>query len=241
MTTIDERARAGVRTAVDGAVATITLDRAPANRLAPDIMGALRSSLLEADDRPAVRAIVLTGAGETFCGGLDAERLADGGDPVVFAQALIDLLRVFPRLGTPVIAAVNGDALASGFSLVCAADFAVAVASARLGTIEASAGMWPMIAQVPVIHRLPARLAAQNVMTGVPFVADDLARWGLINGVVDNAGALPAAAAQWVEAATRSGATAAGRRVFHRMLDAGWDGALDEAMDEFVAMARATT
>ena len=57
-----------------------------------------------------------------FCGGLDIERIQAGADPVAFAAALVDLLRIFPRLGKPVIAAVNGDALASGYALVCAAD-----------------------------------------------------------------------------------------------------------------------
>ena len=94
------------------------------------------------------------------------------------------LLRVFPRLGKPVIAAVNGDALASGYALVCAADIAVTVDSARIGTFEASVGIWPMVAQVPPLQRLHPRHALENLLTGEPFDARRAYEIGIVNEVV---------------------------------------------------------
>ena len=139
----------GLERSSEGGVARLELAKPPRNLLDPDVMAALREAILEADADGDVQAIVLTGAGEMFCGGLDIERIQAGADPVAFASALVELLRVLPTLGKPVIAAVNGDALASGYALVCAADIAVTVDSARIGTFEASVGIWPMVAQVP--------------------------------------------------------------------------------------------
>ena len=102
----------------------------------------------DADD--AARVAVLTGDAQAFCAGAnlrDLPKLRDSGP--------LGPTRL--QLGKPVIAAINGDALASGYSLVCAADVAVAVDHARIGTFEASVGIWPMIAQVPaLLVTLPA-------------------------------------------------------------------------------------
>jgi enoyl-CoA hydratase/carnithine racemase len=154
---------------------------------------------------------------------------------------LVELLRVFPKLGKPVVAAVNGDALASGFSLVCAADIAIAVEGAKLGTYEASIGLWPMIAQVAPLHRCLPRHALQNIMTGVPFDARRAREIGVVNEVVDPA-ALADAVAEQVALATRAGpALAAGRRAFYRMLDLGYDESLSHALGEFTAMFETTS
>src|SRR6266540_2446319 len=103
----------GLERSRQGGLARLELAKPPRNLLDPDVMAALRGAILEADADADVQAIVLTGAGDTFCGGLDIERIQAGADPVDFASALVELLRIFPTLGKPVIAAVNGDALAS--------------------------------------------------------------------------------------------------------------------------------
>ena len=136
----------GLERSSEGGVARLALAKPPRNLLDPDVMTALREAILEADADGDVQAIVLTGAGEMFCGGLDIERIQAGDDPVAFASALVELLRVLPTLGKPVIAAVNGDALASGYSLVCAADIAVTVdtrASAPSRPASGSGRWWP--------------------------------------------------------------------------------------------------
>lgn len=217
-------------------VRRLRLDRPPKNLLEPALMHELRAELEAADGDDEVRAVVLTGTGETFCGGLDVAAIQAGGDPLEFARELVALLQALPKLGKPVIAAVNGDALASGFSLVCACDLAVAAAGTRLGTFEASIGIWPMIAQVPPLKRLLPRHALQNVLTGVPFAAEEALRFGAVNRVVA-ADEVESSVAELVELSTRAGtALAAGRRSFYRLLDLGYDEALDAALAEFTAM-----
>jgi enoyl-CoA hydratase/carnithine racemase len=231
---------AGLERSREGGLARLALAKPPRNLLDPDVMAALRGAVLEADDDSDVQAIVLTGAGDMFCGGLDIERIQAGADPVAFASALVELLRVLPRLGKPVIAAVNGDALASGYALVCAADIAVTVDSARIGTFEASVGIWPMVAQVPPLQRLHPRHALENLLTGEPFDAQRAYEIGIVNEVV-GAGELWRAVERWAQRSVRAGAAlAAGRRSFYRFRELSYDDALDASLEEFRAMFTAT-
>jgi enoyl-CoA hydratase/carnithine racemase len=230
----------GLERSRQGGLARLELAKPPRNLLDPDVMAALRGAILEADADADVQAIVLTGAGDMFCGGLDIERIQGGADPVEFASALVELLRVFPTLGKPVLAAVNGDALASGYSLVCAADIAVAVDSARIGTFEASVGIWPMIAQVPALQRLHPRHALQNLLTGEPFDARRAYEIGIVNEVV-SAGELWPAVERWAQLSVRAGkALAAGRRSFYRFRELSYDDALDASLEQFRGMFTAT-
>jgi len=230
----------GLQRSHDDGLAVLTLAKPPRNLLAPDVMHVLREAILEADADPDVEAIVLTGAGEMFCGGLDIERIQAGADPVEFASALVELLRIFPALGKPILAAVNGDALASGYSLVCAADLAVAVDSARLGTFEASIGIWPMIAQVPALQRLHPRHALENLLTGEPFPAGRAYEIGIVNQVVAGDELWPQVR-RWAQLSVRAGkALPAGRRSFYRFRELSYDGALSASLEEFRAMFTTT-
>jgi enoyl-CoA hydratase/carnithine racemase len=230
----------GLERSRKGGLARLELARPPRNLLDPDVMAELRDAILEADGDADVDAIVLTGGGDMFCGGLDIERIQAGADPVAFASALVELLRIFPTLGKPVIAAVNGDALASGYSLVCAADLAVAVDSARIGTFEASVGIWPMIAQVPALQRLHPRHALQNLLTGEPFDARRAYEIGIVNEVV-SAGELWPAVERWAQLSVRAGkALAAGRRSFYRFRELSYDDALTASLEEFRGMFTTT-
>jgi enoyl-CoA hydratase/carnithine racemase len=230
----------GLQRSHDDGLAVLTLAKPPRNLLDPDLMEALREAILEADADPDVEAIALTGTDDMFCGGLDIERIQAGADPVAFAGALVELLRVFPELGKPVLAAVNGDALASGYSLVCAADLAVAVDSARLGTFEASVGIWPMIAQVPALQRLHPRHALQNLLTGEPFDARRAYEIGIVNEVVAGDQLWPRVR-HWANLSVRAGkALAAGRRSFYRFRELSYDDALSASLEEFRGMFTTT-
>jgi enoyl-CoA hydratase/carnithine racemase len=227
----------GLRVRHAAGVATLTLDRPDRNLLVPELMDRLRDALLQADADDAVAAVVLANAGGTFCGGLDIPHMrASGGDPVAYATSAAELLRVFPRLGTPVIAAVGGDALALGYSLVCCADVAICTPGARLGTFEASVGMWPMVAQVPPLKRLGARHALENILTGEPFDARRAYEIGVVNRVVDEA-ELDEVVVAWAQRVAAAGAALApGRRSVYRMLELSFDEALDEGLAGFVKL-----
>ncbi|GAA1545897.1 enoyl-CoA hydratase/isomerase family protein [Nocardioides humi] len=227
-------ARIEVRT--EGATRVLTIDNGERNLLDPPLMDQLRSLLLEADTDEQVHAILLTGAGDTYCGGLDIAAIKQGADPRDFALTLAELLRTIPRLGVPVASAVNGDGLASGASLVAASDYAVAAEHARIGTVEVSAGLWPMIAQVPVIHRLGARRAIENVGSGEPFTAARARELGLVQQVVA-AGDEVAAALAWLESASRApGAARDGRPSLYEFADMSYDDALDASVPRFLAL-----
>jgi enoyl-CoA hydratase/carnithine racemase len=224
----------GVRIEQRGPASWLTIDSPDKNALHPELVAGLLEGLHAADEDPGVRAVVLTGDGSVFCGGVDVERLGQG-DPAEFATTLAQLFKTLPTLGVPVIAAVNGDALMSGFSLVCASDIAVAVDGARLGTTEASLGLWPMVAQVPVLHTLGRHHALQNILTGEPFVAWRAYEIGAVNEVVAPE-RLHAAVDEWVAKATRSEVLARGRRGAYRFVSMPYEDALDAALDEFAAL-----
>jgi enoyl-CoA hydratase/carnithine racemase len=230
----------GLERSREDGLAVLTLAKPPRNLLDPELMALMREAILEADDDPDVQAIVLSGEGAMFCGGLDIERIQAGADPVAFASGLTELLRVLPGLGKPVLAAVGGDALASGYALVCAADIAVAADHVRIGTVEASVGIWPMIAQVPPLQRLHPRHALQNLLTGEPFDAQRALEIGIVNSVV-GAEELWTEVRRWAKLSVGAGqALAAGRRSFYRFLDLSYDEALTASLEEFRSMFTST-
>lgn len=216
--------------------ATVVIEGAGRNLLDPASMGRLADDLRRADQDNTVTGIVLTGAGDVFCGGLDVGALRAGADPVEFATALVGLLKIFPALTKPIVARVNGDAVASGASLVAACDYAVAAPNSLIGTYEVSVGIWPMVAQVPLIKRLGVRAAMENIGAGEPFTADRAREVGLVNRVVD-AGGLDSAAAEWLALAARGGDAVRAGRSSAYLLDAlPYADALDRSLELFAAM-----
>jgi enoyl-CoA hydratase/carnithine racemase len=219
-------------------IATVTISGSEGNLLNPAIIAAIVEALTRADGDPAVSGIVITGAGDVFCAGLDIAAIRAGADPMSFAAALVDLLKTIPRLSKPLVARVNGDAVASGASIVAACDYAVAVASASIGTREVSVGIWPMVAQVPLIKRLGAGAAMENLGSGVPFTAERAREIGLVNRVVRPED-LDEACGDWLAAAARGTAAAAVGRPMAYELDAlPYDAALDHALRAFSEMFR---
>jgi enoyl-CoA hydratase/carnithine racemase len=226
----------GVREKMEGATRILTIENGPLNLLNPRIMRDLRARLSEADADEDVLAILLTGAGDCFCGGLDIAAIQTGADPVEFAKTLVELLDTIPNLGVPLAAAVNGDALASGASLVAACDYAAAADNIRIGTMEVSAGIWPMIAQVPLIHRLGARAAIENVGSGEPFNAERSKEVGLVQRIVPP-GAEIDAAREWLDKASRAPhATPVGRRSLYEFASMPYAEALQASLARFVAL-----
>jgi enoyl-CoA hydratase/carnithine racemase len=225
----------GVREQMAGSTNVLTLDSGPQNLLNRDVIRRLRSQLVEADASPDVSAVLLTGNGDVFCGGLDIGAIRAGADPLELGQELVRLLRLIPTLGKPIAAAVNGDALASGASLVAACDYGAAADTARIGTMEVSVGVWPMIAQVPLLHRIGARAAMENIGSGEPFSAARSLEVGLVQRLV-RPGAEVAAAHEWLSNASRAPrVTGAGRRSVYELASLPYTEALDASLDLFAA------
>ena len=221
-------------------IATVVIDNpnGEGNLLNPTVVAGITDELLAADAAEDVTGVILTGAGEVFCSGIDIPAIQAGGDPVEFSTALVGLLKLIPTLGTPIVAAVNGNAVASGASLVAVCDYAVAVPGIALGTREVGLGIWPMVAQVPLIQRLGVRFAMENVGSGEPFTPQRALEVGLINEIADVDGLIPAAEA-WLAKAARGGAIVrVGRPAFYRFAELSYEDALDASIELFAQMNR---
>jgi enoyl-CoA hydratase/carnithine racemase len=219
------------------AIALIEISGPERNLLNPSVMAQVEADLLAADANPEVAAILLTGEGDDFCGGLDLAGIRAGGDPLEYAASLAKLLKVFPKLRKPIAAAVNGDAVASGSSIAAACDYAVIVPDALIGSYEVAVGVWPMVAQVPLIHRIGTKRAMENIGSGNPFTAQRAWEVGLVNEIAKPVDLIEATRA-WLIEATRGGAANAGRGSFYELAELSYDDALDAALEKFAAQFR---
>jgi len=179
-----------------GPTALIRLNRPEVrNAVNLNLTSALRAALARFEGDPALRVAVLTGAGRFFCAGMDLGAFADGerpglDDPDGFAG--------FVRAARtkPVIAAVNGGAVAGGFEIVLACDMVVAEEGAIFALPEVKRGLFAAgggALRLP--RRLPPAIAVEMLLTGDAIGADRAAALGLVNSVVPGPDLIPAALA----------------------------------------------
>ena len=171
----------------DGVVC-LTLNRpAQRNALSEALLQALRSTLAELATDPAVRVLVLAGAGPAFCAGHDLKELRALPDEAA-ARALFDLcgemmlaVRRFPR---PVIAQVHGVATAAGCQLVASCDLAVACDHARFATPGVNIGLFCSTPAVALTRNVAYKHAMEMLLTGELIDSATAQRIGLVNRVV---------------------------------------------------------
>jgi len=177
---------------VDGAVLTVTIDRpAVRNAVDPDTADALRESFARFDSDPNLSVAILTGAGGTFCAGFDLRALAGGGNYGLRDTGRGPMGPTRIDLSKPVIAAIEGYAVAGGLELALWCDLRVAARNVTLGIFNRRFGV-PLIDLGTV--RLP-RLVGQGrtldlILTGRPVGAEEALRIGLVERVVDPGAAL---------------------------------------------------
>jgi len=212
----------------DAELAVLTLDRpAELNPLDHDTIRALRAALDALDRDTRVRAIAVTGAGRAFSAGGDMKKYRTlQRDPVGFPAFLDDLHGLLTAMGaaaTPVIALVNGIAVAGGIELLLGCDFAVAAESARIGDAHLPYGQMGGGGSLTLLPRTvgPAR-ARELVFTGRLLPAAEAREWGLVSRVVPDADLHLAGVEIARELATRSPLAVANAK---RTLNAAyWDG-----------------
>ncbi|HET7482045.1 MAG TPA: enoyl-CoA hydratase-related protein [Actinomycetota bacterium] len=175
--------------AAQGGVARLTIDRPERrNAINPEVVRGLISGLDDAEANDEVRVLVITGAGDrAFCAGGDLGGMAgaDGKVGEHFLRAEVgDLFRRMRASRLPIVARVNGHALAGGFGLMLACDLVVAVDDARLGTPEIDIGLWPFMISAVIQRDLPRKVALEMMMTGARYDAATGERWGFVNRVV---------------------------------------------------------
>jgi len=176
--------------AEEDGIVWLTMNRPEAlNALGPEMLEALLSALGRAAEDPAVRAVILTGAGEkAFSAGADIAYL-NAADPMAvreLARRAVEVTRRIETLGKVVVAAINGYALGGGLELAEACMVRVAARGVRLGHPEVRIGAiagWGGTTRLP---RLVGRgRAAELLLTGAMIDADEAYRIGLVNRVVD--------------------------------------------------------
>ncbi|TFV48147.1 enoyl-CoA hydratase/isomerase family protein [Blastococcus sp. TF02A-35] len=172
-----------------GHVRVLTLDRPERrNALSTELQADLVEQLLRVPE-DGVRAVVVTGTGPAFCAGFDLKeiRAADErgerfrppmGRP---ARAVFEVVTEVP---VPVVAALNGPAVAGGFELALACDLRVASSGVHFALPEAAIGMGANFGSVVLPKRIPMGIALELLFTGDRLSAEEAQRWGLVNRLV---------------------------------------------------------
>lgn len=166
---------------IAGAAAWITLNR-PDNRnaLSQVLVAEMHSHLGAAIADPAVRCIVITGNGPSFCAGADLKNQGKAGSGPTF----VDVLQLIINSPKPVIAAVNGAAFAGGLGLVGACDIVISAEDAQFSFSEVRIGVIPAVISVVCVPKLGKHLATKLFITGERFSGVQAVGFGLVHRAV---------------------------------------------------------
>lgn len=175
-------------------IVTLTLNRPEAkNALSAALVGELTAALATLAGDAAVRAVVLTGAGNVFCAGADIHDMrhagsASPGQNEADARRFAGMLETLERQPQPTVAVVNGAAFGGAVGLVAACDIAVAAAGARFSLSEVRLGLVPAMISPYVLRAMGLREARRWCLTGEVMDAATARRTGLVHEVADDAG-----------------------------------------------------
>ncbi|SFI68037.1 enoyl-CoA hydratase [Methylobacterium brachiatum] len=207
-------------------VATLTLNRPQArNALSMALMNALQDALDAIREDPAVRVVILRGAGPAFCAGHDLKEMRV--DPSRTATEAVfrtcaRLMLSLTRLPQPVIAQVHGIATAAGCQLVATCDLALCAEEARFATPGVQIGLFCSTPMVALSRAVSRKAALEMLLVGEPVGAQEALRIGLVNRVVASAeldGAVNAMAQTIAGKARR--VLAIGKEAFGRQIEMG--------------------
>lgn len=218
--------------ATDG-VARITIDRPDRrNAINPEVVRGITDHLDEAERDDGVRVAVLTGSGDkAFCAGGDLGGMTDAGGKVGehFMRAEVgELFTRMRRSPLPIVARVNGHALAGGFGLMLACDLVIAADDADIGTPEVNLGLWPFMISAIIQRDVPRKVALDMMLMGRRMPVSEGERWGFVNSVVPREELDPTVDALARELASKSPLIVGlGKRSFYRAEDMDLASSLD--------------
>ncbi|HEX4246534.1 MAG TPA: crotonase/enoyl-CoA hydratase family protein [Pseudonocardia sp.] len=174
-------------------VLVITINRPKArNAVNRAVAESVAAAIDELDADRALTLGVITGAGGSFCSGMDLKAFLTGERPSIAGRGFAGLTQAPPK--KPLIAAVEGYALAGGCEIVLACDLVVAAESAKFGIPEVKRGLVAAaggLMRLP--NRIPPQIAMELALTGDFLDAPDAHRYGLVNRLTDTGGALDGA------------------------------------------------
>jgi enoyl-CoA hydratase len=178
----------------DGSILLLTISRPQArNAINPTVAEAIADAMDDLESDNTLSVAVLTGAGGNFSAGMDLKAFAEGGS-VHTRRGMLGMTEHPPT--KPVIAAVEGWALAGGFELVLSCDMVVAASGAKFGIPEVKRGLVAAAGGLlRLASALPYQLATELALTGEPFTAERLHASGLVNRLVEPGQALEQALA----------------------------------------------
>ena len=174
---------------ISGAVATITLNRPDKRNAMSAAMIAELQTALDEIEKSHVRVGILTGAGKAFCSGMDLEMLAAIAQqtPAENQEDSRRMAKMFRRIWSfprPLIAAVNGVALAGGCGIATLCDFTLAVPEAKFGYTEVKIGFLPALVSVFLIRQIGEKRTRDLLLTGRILEAPEAKEIGLVNEIV---------------------------------------------------------
>jgi len=182
----------------DAALAIITLTRPDKrNAISSQMIADLLAVLAEAEGSDA-RVVILTGEGKSFCSGMDLDELRalatrSTAEHLEDSRTMARLFRTIYSFPKPLIAAVNGPAIAGGCGLATLADFTLAVPEAKFGYTEVKIGFIPALVSVFLRRQIGEKLTRDLCLTGRLFEAAEAKSLGLVNEIVAPAQLMPAA------------------------------------------------
>jgi enoyl-CoA hydratase len=179
--------------AVEDGVMLITINRPEAkNSVNLAVAKGIAAAMEELDSNDEIRAAILTGAEGTFCSGMDLKAFVTGELPIIEGRGFAGLVEAPPR--KPLIAAVEGFALAGGFELAISCDMIVSAGNAKFGIPEVKRGLVAGAGGLLKLPRqIPRRVAMELALTGDAIDAQRAYDLGLINRVVEAGAALATA------------------------------------------------
>ncbi|NRB33258.1 MAG: crotonase/enoyl-CoA hydratase family protein [Rhodobacteraceae bacterium] len=171
-------------------VATVTLNRPDKhNAMSAEMIADLTNVASALGSDPAVRVVVLTGAGRSFCAGGDlrwmqGQMAADPGTRFAEARKLAEMLQALNQMPKPLIGAVQGNAFGGGVGLASVCDVAIGVQGLRMGLTETRLGLIPATIGPYVLARMGQAMARRVFMSARLFDADEAVTLGLLARVV---------------------------------------------------------
>jgi methylglutaconyl-CoA hydratase len=197
---------------LEASVATITLNRPDKRNAISTLMIEELLSVLSEVENPHVRAVILTGSGNAFCSGMDLESLQkiatqSPAQNIDDSQRMAKMFRRLWSFPKPLIAAVNGAAIAGGCGLATLCDFTLAVPEAKFGYTEVRIGFLPAIVSVFLVRQIGEKRARDLLLTGRIIGAEEARQMGLVTHVMEQAKLMESArllAASLIEASPSS-------------------------------------
>lgn len=169
---------------LDGHVAVLTMQHAPHNFIGIELFEALIEGMRWAEDQEA-RAVLLRSSLRNFCAGADIGLFESAERGVAPDRDFSELLQVFDQLPIPIVAAVHGVCVGGGLEVALAADLIVAAESAKIGCVEATIGLNPLMGAIQrITERAGAARAKEMALLARRYDARTLEKWNIINRVV---------------------------------------------------------